>query len=462
MKFPKSFPLFGLALAIGFSSCQEDVVDPVDAYPTAANAAAFATYFDSATVSNSYAETVFSANSIKPVSGLGTPATPSDAFFTTTNYFGAVDPAATEWYTGWSFYSQIATAAAGTTPVSIAIDATLPKKEVTSTWMTAQGPGTISWSKDTIYVLNGFVFVDSAQTLDIAAGTVVYGKAGAGAQASALIVARNGKINAVGSATEPIIFTYDGDAGGSQANLSEKWGGLIILGNASLNSALGESQIEGIPTTESRGLYGGTNDADNSGTLQYVSIRHGGSNIGDNNEINGLTLGGVGNGTTIDYVEVIGNKDDGIEWFGGTVSAKHLIVSYCKDDALDYDEGYRGKNQFIIVHMEPTAGDRGGEHDGGTKPETATPYATPVFYNVTSIGNADAKALTFRDNAGGEYHNSIFSGYGKGVDIEDLKNENQDSYKQWVDGNLKLTNNIFSNIATGSTGSTLFKVSEVE
>ena len=172
-----------------------------------------------------------------------------------------------------------------------------------------------------------------------------------------------------------------------------------------------------------------------------------------------MTLGGVGNGTTIDYIEVVANKDDGFEWFGGTVDARHLISVYCGDDAIDYDEGFRGRNQFVIVHQDPAAqaADRGGEHDGGTDPEVAMPYATPTFMNVTSVGNTGSRAITFRDNAGGHYINSIFVNYAKGIDIENLDQE-QDSYKQFQDGNLQLFNNVFFNIGAGDTGADLFTI----
>ncbi|MDH5598269.1 MAG: hypothetical protein OEY34_04040, partial [Cyclobacteriaceae bacterium] len=194
-------------------------------------------------------------------------------------------------------------------------------------------------------------------------------------------------------------------------------------------------------------------DTDSSGELHYISIRHGGTDIGAGNEINGLTLGGVGSGTVIDHVEIIGNTDDGIEWFGGTVQAKYLISAYCGDDALDYDEGYRGANQFIIIQQDPLAGDRGGEHDGGTNPETGVPYAKPVFVNVTSYGRGAAagkRALTFRDNAGGYYYNSIFYNHAMGVDVEDIAADAQDSYKQFLDGNLDLQGNLFFNVGDGT------------
>lgn len=316
-----------------------------------------------------------------------------------------------------------------------------------------RGTGNVTWSNDTIYLLDGFVFVNAGQTLTIEKGTIIKGKSGQGEKASALIVARGGKIMAEGTADMPIIFTSELDettrnTGGIltlKDNLGLEggyWGGLIILGNAELNSTPGETAIEGIPTTEERGIYGGKNDLDNSGTLKYVSIRHGGTDIGAGNEINGLTLGGVGSGTVIDYVEIAGNADDGIEFFGGTVQVKHAIVNNAGDDSFDYDEGYRGKGQFW-VSINPA--DKAGEHDGGTNPETAQPYATPTIYNVTYLGGV---AIQFRDNAGGYYRNSIFEGLSRtsaAIDVEDIAIE--DSRSQFEAGRLVIENNVFVNCA---------------
>lgn len=410
-----------------------------------------------ATANNSIENPNFVTNSIQPTTNL-TATSPTGAWYTTAAYKGAVDANGTPWYAGWSFYSNLVAGNMNSNTM------TLPTtvQTVTTATIDSMPSDTIKWNRNTLYKLSGFVFIGDNKVLEIEAGTIIQGMAGTGANASALIVARGGKIHAVGTVNNPIVFTFDGDGGGTVATTRGQWGGLIILGKASLNSTGNESSIEGIPTTEIRGLYGGNDDMDNSGILKYISIRHGGSNIGSNNEINGLTLGGVGAGTTMDYIEVIGNKDDGIEWFGGTVNAKHLISAFCADDALDYDEGYRGKNQFVIVHQDPTnaeSADRGGEHDGGTDPETATPYATPVFYNATFIGSPTERILTFRDNAGGEYHNSIFTGFGRGIDIEDLVGQTQDSYAQYEAGNLKLENNVFYNIGTATTGSELFTTS---
>jgi len=331
------------------------------------------------------------------------------------------------------------------TPTPTPIPTPPPASNVITITDNGNGTGTTTWTKDKTYILNGLVFVNSGQVLTIQAGTVIKGKPGTGASASALIVAKGGRIEAVGTPTQPIIFTFEADPlnGSVAATTSGQWGGLIVLGNATLNSTPGTSAIEGIPTSEPRGIYGGTNDADNSGTLKYISLRHGGTDIGAANEINGLTFGGVGSGTVVEYIEIIGNADDGVEFFGGTVSTKHVVVQ-TEDDGFDYDEGYRGKNQFWAV-IQTSVSDRGGEHDGGTTPEDGTPYATPLIYNATFIGNGTSRAITFRDNAGGQYHNSIFHNFGKGIDIEDLAS-GEDSKNRLDVGDLRLDGIVLSNI----------------
>lgn len=310
------------------------------------------------------------------------------------------------------------------------------------------GVGTSSWTNDNVYLLDGFVFVNSGQTLTIQPGTVIKGKPGTGANASALIVAQGGMINACGTVSQPIIFTFEADPldGSVPITTTGQWGGLMILGDAILNTVPTTQNIEGIPTSEPRGSYGGSNDADNSGSMCYVSIRHGGTDIGAGNEINGLTLGGVGSGTSIHHIEVVANADDGVEFFGGVPSLKHILVSNVLDDSFDYDQGFRGRGQFWVA-IENANSDRGGEHDGGTNPEDGLPYATPMIYNATYIGNGISRALTFRDNAGGEYHNSVFHDFGKGIDIEDLTS-GQDSKGRLDAGELKFAGIVLSNIGS--------------
>jgi len=440
----------------GYNS-QTKEVDNQTTIDVSLTLSAFAAYFS--TASNTVADPAFASNSIQPTATLPTATTPSNNWFTTTSYIGAIDPNGSAWYAGWSFYDNLVAGNVNSDAITLATTVVT----VTDASLNG-GADSVYWTNDKLYKLSGLVFVNSGKTLFIEEGTVIQGMAGTGSNASALIVSRGAKIYAEGTSSQPIVFTFDGDAGNTAATTRGQWGGLIVLGNAPLNSAPGTTQIEGIPTNETRGNYGGTNASDNSGIIKYVSIRHGGTNIGADNEINGLTLGGVGNMTEIDYVEVVANEDDGVECFGGTVNLKHIIIAYCADDSYDYDEGYTGYNQFVIIHQDPTSGnaDRGGEHDGGTDPETAMPYAIPVFYNVTSVGNPSARALTFRDNAGGKYYNSIFVNYGKGVDIEDITSQAQDSYKQFEDNNLRIENCLFFNIAAGTSAANIFTVSSVQ
>ena len=327
------------------------------------------------------------------------------------------------------------------------------------------GTGTTTWTNNNTYMLDGMVFVNSGDELTIEPGTIIKGMPGSGAEASALVVARGGKINAVGTQENPIIFTFEQDAldGSTPYNTKGQWGGVIILGNAQLNSSPGETQIEGIPDTESRGIYGGNDDLDNSGTMKYVSIRHGGTDIGAGNEINGLTLGGVGSQTTLEYIEVIANADDGVEFFGGTASIKYVLTAFCGDDSFDYDEGWRGYGQFWCTVQEEGDGDRGGEHDGGTDPEDGLPYAHPIISNATYIGQgttAGKRAITLRDNAGGEYHKSIFFNWGKGIDIENLAS-GEDCYQRFINDEIKFSENIFdqcTNQGVNAEAQDIFKV----
>ena len=227
-----------------------------------------------------------------------------------------------------------------------------------------------TWTTGNIYVLTERIAVESGATLTIEPGVIVKGEAGTGANATALIIARGASIDAQGTAAQPIIFTSIADeiqpgqvaSPNLEPTLNGLWGGLIILGNANISAASGvEAQIEGIPVSDPNGKYGGTNDADNSGILTYVSIRHGGANIGDGNEINGLTLGGVGNGTTIHHVEIVANQDDGVECFGGSVNISDVVVLNTGDDGLDTDQGYSGTIDNFIVY---NAGDAAMELDG--------------------------------------------------------------------------------------------------
>jgi hypothetical protein len=381
-----------------------------------------------------------------------------------------------------------------------------------------------TWTASNEYVLTDVIYVRGA-TLTIEPGTIIRGepKSAGNFDPGALVVTRSGQINAVGTPTNPIIFTtaaldLDGDnrlddetvdysgvvnyaanytnstvnnfldtdpkgsplapgadfsttAGNTDhigtlgafgdVNLGVKeyrglWGGIIILGNAPTNimdisggkivptnkaaradlDDVFEGFIEGLDPNDigsNDGVYGGSNPNDSSGSLKYVSIRHGGTNLAADNEINGLTMGGVGFGTLLEYVEVYCNNDDGFEWFGGTVNSRYLISLYNNDDSFDIDEGFTGLGQFwFSLQIDDGAnGDHGGEHDGtngnfdnadlgsvnghtiaGTGDKGfGIPVAYPTIYNATyvSAGTGD-QMLKFEDSFGGNYYNSVFVG----------------------------------------------------
>lgn len=282
------------------------------------------------------------------------------------------------------------------------------------------------WTSNNIYKLNQKVVVDAGATLTIEEGTIIKGTPGTGSLASALIIARGAKINAVGTPSKPIVFTSSSDnievGQTAGTNLDENdrglWGGLILLGNApcSFSGDITEAQIEGIPADDTFGLYGGTDAADNSGVLSYISIRHGGALIGEGNEINGLTLGGVGNGTVINNIEVIANIDDGIEFFGGTVNVSNVLVWAQGDDGLDIDQAYSGTIDNAVVVLGDFS-DHALEIDG---PEgTATGSFT--LQNVTLIGNLvteNGEYADFRSKAMGNTSNIYAYGFKASSDIE--------------------------------------------
>jgi hypothetical protein len=275
------------------------------------------------------------------------------------------------------------------------------------------------WTRDNVYELSGRITVLDGVTLIIEAGTIIKGQTGTGANASALLIARGGKLVAAGIPTAPIIFTSVADeispeqvAAGSFASPNLRstdqglWGGLIILGRAPISASANEIQIEGIPTTDANGLYGGNNPTDNSGIIKYVSIRHGGANIGNGNEINGLTLGGVGSGTVVENIEIIGNQDDGVEFFGGTVNVTHLLVLNSGDDAVDTDQAWSGTlDNFIVICGNAT--DHALEIDG---PEGLLLGSNHVK-NGSVKGNTNSELGDFRACPRGVFENLYFFGF---------------------------------------------------
>lgn len=282
------------------------------------------------------------------------------------------------------------------------------------------------WEDGNIYILGGRISVEAGATLEIEPGVIIKGEAGTGSNATALLVARDATILADGSPTQPIIFTSvadeitpeDVDAGnfGSpnlDPDINGLWGGVIVLGNAPISASnegtdITEIQIEGIPSSDPSGLYGGNDASDSSGSLSYISIRHGGANIGEGNEINGLTLGGVGTGTSISNIEIVANQDDGVEFFGGTVNVSNVLVWNSGDDSIDSDQAWAGTlNNAVIVSPAGSA----FELDGPEGNYTSTGH-TIQDVTIYMQGNGSELMIDVDANTDVNMSNLFFFGLG--------------------------------------------------
>jgi methionine-rich copper-binding protein CopC len=318
-----------------------------------------------------------------------------------------------------------------------------------------------TWTTGNIYILEGRIAVVAGVTLTIQPGVIVKGREGTGSNATALLIARGGKLDAQGTATSPIIFTSVADniipgeiaSPNLDPTMNGLWGGLLILGKAPISAENASMQIEGIPVSDTNGLYGGDVADDNSGTIRYISIRHGGANIGEGNEINGLTLGGVGSGTTIENVEIISNQDDGIEFFGGTVNVKNLLVWNVADDAVDTDQSWAGTLDNFIVICGPDT-DHALEIDG---PE-GTMLAAHTVKNGSVKGHPKSELGDFRDGARGSFENIYFFSFpdpateGRG----DLSLSGDKTLATFANGALTFSN-LQVTPATGVALTTIFK-----
>ncbi|MBS1271990.1 MAG: hypothetical protein MAGBODY4_01126 [Candidatus Marinimicrobia bacterium] len=280
-----------------------------------------------------------------------------------------------------------------------------------------------TWMADEDYLLIGQTFVKDGATLTIEAGTTIKSKSDDGnGLAPALVIERGAKIIADGTADNPITFTSDLP----EEDLPQRgtWGGLIILGNAPINADGGESFVEGLVGVP----YGGDDPNDDSGVLRYVRVWYGGRSIGQDNEINGITFAGVGNGTTVEHCEVAYNLDDGFEFFGGTVNVKYMSVVYVADDAFDTDQGYQGKGQYLFAIQGQEACGRGFEMDNDGTNMDKTPRSMPQFHNVTLIGpgggspdgDGSDQMIRLREGTAGDFRNMIIAeGNGVGLRISD-------------------------------------------
>lgn len=301
------------------------------------------------------------------------------------------------------------------------------------------------WRSGQTYRLDSIVFVQNGATLRIEPGVRVLGS-----PRSALVVTQDARIDARGTREAPIVFTSAKPRG---ARARGDWGGVVLLGDAPINRPPGH--IEGIDANDSRGRFGGSNPDNSCGVMRYVRIEFAGFEVFPDNELNGLTLGGCGRNTLINYVQVHRGLDDGIEVFGGNVDMKNIIVTGAKDDSFDWDMGWQGRVQFLIVDQYTDAGDNGFEADNWKQHPDAEPRSAPTIYNFTLLGSGSVaqaqRAMTLRRGTAGVFRNGIISGFrNEAIDIRD-----ESAAKLIADGRLTLEHTILFDI--GKDGFSYFR-----
>jgi hypothetical protein len=273
--------------------------------------------------------------------------------------------------------------------------------------VTGEVTGAETWTNSNYYVLRGAVFVRDGATLTIQAGTRIIGESGS---LGALVVDRGGRLNAIGTREQPIVFTSDQPIGSRGRG---DWGGLIINGRAPVNLAGGVGTGEG-----DTGVYGGNEPSDNSGTLRYVRVEFSGVEFSPDNELNGIAFQGVGRGTTVDFIQAHMSRDDAVEFFGGTVDAKHVIPSNAADDAFDWTFGWSGRVQFVAITQRGDDADNGIEADNSEFNNSALPRSNPQLYNFTICGDPDrneggesTRAAIFRRGTAFTFRNFLITGF---------------------------------------------------
>lgn len=290
---------------------------------------------------------------------------------------------------------------------------------------TVQGELTANttWTSNNVYLIKGFYYVRAGVTLTIQPGTIIRGDKDT---KGTLIIEQGAKLIAEGTVNQPIVFTSNFAPGNRGYG---DWGGVILCGYGIINSPGGTAIIEGGPTS----VYGGTNNADNSGILKFVRIEFPGIPFVPDKEINGLTFGGVGNGTQIDYIQISYSGDDSFEWFGGAVNCRHLIAYRGWDDDFDTDNGFSGMLQFGVSLRDkdiadPGSGSNGFESDNDATGSSNSPVTHCIFsnfsvfgpkYELTTTINANFKrAMHLRRNTMLNAYNSVFTGWPAGLFLD--------------------------------------------
>jgi len=346
------------------------------------------------------------------------PVSPADLsgidFFDDTDYIGAVQDPANDWLAGWTVGMPDTTppdfgCPAGTTEGA-------PINGTPSCVLSGTVLSDLTLTRGNYYVLDGKVVIggDNANSavLTIQSGTTIVGDD----DEDFLVISRGSQIIANGTDMSPVTLTAieDVEGAGNLADARGLWGGLVINGNAPINDCPEGAEGGSAACTKegeaNSGLFGGADPNDNSGILNYVVVKYAGSNVDPENQLNGIAFQGVGAGTTVDFIQVHNNLDDGIEMFGGTVNIKHVVLTGNADDSMDWTDGWTGDAQYVYIEQSASAGDNGIEADNREGDENAAPRSNPTIANMTIAGNAAERGILLRRGTGADIYNSVLSG----------------------------------------------------
>lgn len=368
----------------------------------------------------------------------------TDMGFDNVDYIGAFSPTETadsNWASGWTF--GITESPTECPTGTLSTGDVVSGKAICS--LTGTVTSNVRLNNNFIYQLEGAVFVGQDQggdpsapiadaasaILTIDAGTTIFGASGT----DYLVISRGSQIRSNGTATAPINMTSRDEVFGT-ANLATdraKWGGLVINGRAPINDCIDATAQGGTAACEksgegSSGLFGGNSETDNSGNLLYTRVSFAGNLINDEDELNGIAFQGVGNGTVVDFIQVHNNADDGVEFFGGTVNVKHVVLTGNGDDSMDWTDGWTGKAQFVLIDQADDAGDRAIEGDNRSSNNTLLPRSNPTVSNFTFVGGAAGDSgMVIRAGTAGRFLNGIITLFqDAGVDIDDAETAAQD------------------------------------
>ncbi|WJG08767.1 hypothetical protein [Aliiglaciecola sp. LCG003] len=408
----------------------------------------------------------FTPKSSSPLLGSGVDLSGDNPFFVKTDYIGAFD-GENNWMEGWTVAvnEEFPANVQNAFEQSLATDVSASFPEITdkpvyqlatNTTFTAD----VTLTNDAHWLIKGRTAVgeDNANsaTLYVQRGTTIFGEDGN----DFLVVRRGSKIEAAGTATLPITMTSVQDLSGQETSIGQ-WGGLVVLGNAPTNlcntgddTQTSETELTncGVPAEGDAGQYGGNNPEDNSGTLKYVVVKHAGKALAAGDELNGISLAGVGSGTDVDYIHVHENLDDGVEFFGGTVNVSHLVLTSIGDDSMDWSFGWTGKAQYVLVKQDVAGGDNAIEADNNEDNPDWIILTKPTVSNVTIIGAAGTNGVRLRNGTAGVIKNLLV--YSTSSDYSNcLRVNGAEAIANAVAGELSITHSTVACDATQNFGS---------